>query len=230
MKKIVKKGAIKYAFTLLVQRLIGIILYFAAGGTFSNIRGIVNISLYFIFSIAAIIIMLSGHQETLEERGKKQNNTKKWDKIILPIYVLLAYFGIYFVAGLGNRFHWNVLPIECFYIGIFLYLTSCVFIVWPVIENKYFEATSRIQNNREQFVINSGPYKIVRHPGYAGIVIWAIACSLMLGTLAVGIICIVIIVIIWIRTYMEDEMLKNELVGYLEYSQIVKYRLLPFIW
>jgi len=225
-----KKGAIKYVFILFLQRIIGIGLFFAAAGRIHDIRGIVNISLYLIVSIIACVIMLSGRQETLNERGKKQENTKTWDKILLPLYVLLGYFGIYFVAGLGNRLHWDVLTIEYFYVGIGLYLFSCVFMVWPVIENKHFEATSRIQGNREQTVIKTGPYKIIRHPGYAGIVLWAIASFLMFGTFPVCIISFIIIVIIWIRTYLEDRMLKNELAGYLEYSQIVKYRLLPFIW
>ena len=225
-----KKGAVKYIFILLIQRIIGIGLFFIAAGGFNDIRGIVNISLYFIVSIIACTIMFSGHKETLNERGKKQNNTKNWDKILLPIYVLLGYFGIYIVAGLGSRFHWDILPIECFYVGIGLYIISCVFIVWPVIENKHFEATSRIQGNREQTVIKNGPYKIIRHPGYAGIVLWAIASYLMFGTFPVGIVSFAIIVTIWIRTYLEDKMLKYELAGYLEYSQTVKYRLLPFIW
>jgi protein-S-isoprenylcysteine O-methyltransferase Ste14 len=122
------------------------------------------------------------------------------------------------------------LPIECFYAGIILYLLSCIFTIWPIWENKYFEETSRIQNNRNQTVITSGPYRIIRHPGYSGITIWAIASYLMFGTFAVGVVSFIIVVIICIRTYMEDKMLKNELVGYLEYSRNVKYRLIPFIW
>jgi protein-S-isoprenylcysteine O-methyltransferase Ste14 len=224
------KGAIKYIFMLFIQRIIGIGLFFAAAGTFGDIRGNVNISLYLVASVVAGALMLSGHRETLSERGKKQENTKKWDRVLLPTYVLLAYFGIYLVAGLGNRFHWDRLPIECFYAGIILYLLSCVFTVWPVLENKHFEETSRIQNNRNQTVITSGPYRIIRHPGYSGIAIWAIASYLMFGTLAVGIVGFVIIAIICIRTYMEDKMLKNELAGYLEYSRTVKYRLIPFVW
>jgi protein-S-isoprenylcysteine O-methyltransferase Ste14 len=161
---------------------------------------------------------------------KKQENTRNWDKVLLPIYVLLAYFGIYLIAGLGNRFHWGRLPMECFYVGIILYLLSCVYTIWPIFENKHFEETSLAQNNRNQTVITSGPYRIIRHPGYSGIVIWAIASCLMFGTLAVGIVSFVVIIIICIRTYLEDKMLKNELSVYLEYSRKVKYRLLPFIW
>jgi len=229
-KSRISKEAVKYVLILLLQRIIGIVLFFAAAGTFNDIRGIVNISLYFIVSVIACVLMLASHQDTLSERGKKQENTKNWDKVLLPLLVFLAYFGIYVIAGLGNRFHWNRLPMEYFYAGLILYLLSCVFIVWPVLENRHFEETSRIQDNREQAVITSGPYRIIRHPGYAGLLIWAIASSLMFGTLFVGVVGFVIIVIICIRTYMEDKMLKSELAGYLEYSQKVKYRLIPFVW
>jgi protein-S-isoprenylcysteine O-methyltransferase Ste14 len=229
-KEDTKNRAVKYILILLLQRIIGIALYFGSAGTMYDIRGIVNISLYFIVSIVACVLMLLGHQETLSERGKKQENTKKWDKIILPVFVILAYFGIYFIAGLGNRFHWNRLSIEYFYAGIILYLLSCVFTVWPVLVNKHFEETSRIQNNRDHAVISSGPYRIIRHPGYTGVVLWAIASFLMFGTIAVGIVSTIIIIIIWVRTYFEDKMLKNELPGYSEYSRKVNYRLIPFIW
>jgi protein-S-isoprenylcysteine O-methyltransferase Ste14 len=229
-KEDTRNRAVKYIIILLLQRIIGIALYFGSAGTMYDIRGIVNTSLYLIVSIVACVLMLLGHQETLSERGKKQNNTKKWDKIILPVFVILAYFGIYFIAGLGNRLLWNRLSIEYFYAGIILYLLSCVFTVWPVLVNKHFEETSRIQNNRDHAVISSGPYRIIRHPGYTGIVLWAIASFLMFGTIAVGIVSAIIIIIILVRTYFEDKMLKNELTGYSEYSQKVKYRLIPFIW
>jgi len=224
------KEAFKYIFLLLIQRIIGIGLFFIAAGTFHDMRGNVNVSLYFVVSVISLVLMLSGYRDTLSERSKKQDNTKKWDKILLPLLVLFVYYVIYFIAGLSIRFHWSRLPIEYFYAGIILYLLSCIFIVWPVLENKYFEETSRIQNNRAQTVITTGPYKIIRHPGYSGILIWSIASYLMFGTLAVGTVSIVIIIIICIRTHKEDKMLKEELPGYLEYSKIVKYRLIPFIF
>ena len=229
-KEDVKEGAIKYLVKLLLQRIIGVALFFIAAGTFYNVRGIVNLTLYLAVSVIACIMMFSGHQETLNERGKKQENTKGWDKMLLPIIWLLVYFLIYLVAGLGVRFEWNSLSIEWFYIGTIIYLISSVFTVWPVLENKHFESTSRIQNNREQTVITTGPYRIVRHPGYAGLVLWAIATALMFGMLAVGVVSLIIISTICVRTYLEDKMLKEELKGYLEYSQKVRYRLFPFIW
>ena len=226
----IRRGSIKYLIRLFLQRVIGVALFFIAAGTFNDIRGITNLALYLVVSISASIMMFAGHQETLNERGKKQENTKDWDKVLLPIYFLSAYFGIYFIAGFGVRFNWNSLSMEWFYAGTIVYLISCVFTVWPVLENKHFESTSRMQNDREQTVITTGPYKIMRHPGYAGIVLWAVATALMFGTLAVGIISFIIIVTICVRTYLEDKMLKDELKGYIEYSKKVRYRLFPFIW
>ena len=119
---------------------------------------------------------------------------------------------------------------QWFYAGIALYLASSVLNIWSVMDNKYFEGTSRIQSDREQVVITAGAYRIVRHPGYSSIVIWAIATSLMFGTVAVCLASFLIIIAIWVRTFFEDKMLKEELTGYMEYAKIVKYRLIPFIW
>ncbi len=226
----VRQGAVKYLARLLLQRAVGVGLFYIAAGTFNDIRSAVNLALYLVASVIAGIIMYSGHQETLYERGKKQDNTKGWDKLLLPIYVLLAYMGIYVVAGLSVRFRWNTLPMVWFYVGTVLYLISSVFSVWPVSENKHFEATARIQGNRSQTVVTTGPYRIVRHPGYMGIVLWAVASALMFGTLAVGVVAGVIIATISIRTYLEDMMLKTELPGYADYAKIVRYRLIPFVW
>jgi protein-S-isoprenylcysteine O-methyltransferase Ste14 len=206
------------------------VLFIAAAGTIMNIRGIINFLLYFTISIIAGLFMYNNHQETLYERGKKHANTKSWDKVLLPIYILLAYYGIYLIAGLGIRFQWPQLSVSWLYAGAILYLISGVFTVWPVMANKHFESTSRIQNDRAQTVVSTGPYRIVRHPGYLGIVIWGVAMIMIFGTIAIGIAAIIIIIVIAIRTYLEDTMLKHELNGYLEYAGKVKYRLIPFIW
>jgi protein-S-isoprenylcysteine O-methyltransferase Ste14 len=229
-KNAVRQGAIKHLFILLLQRVVGISLFLLAAGTFRDMRGMTNLALYLMVSIIACAMMFSGYQETLNERGKKQENTKNWDKILLPILVLLVFHGMYLVAGLGVRFACSTLPIEWFYVGIVLYLVSSVFTVLPILENKHFEATSRIQSDRGHTVITTGPYRIVRHPGYAGIVLWAIASALMFGTAAVGVVSFAIIVTVCVRTYLEDRMLKRELDGYDAYSQKVRYRLLPFVW
>jgi len=230
MKNTKKKETLKHIFKLLLLTVINIGLFFAAAGTFSDMRGNIYVSIYFISTVISNALLFFCNQNSFIERGKKRENTKKWDKFLLPVILLLTGCVIFFIAGLGIRFDWGKLPIECFYAGIILYLSFVVFSAWAVLENKHFEATSRIQNDRKQVVVTSGPYKIVRHPGYAGAVFLAIANYLIFGTLAVGIVSFVIIAVFCIRTYLEDKMLKEELAGYLEYSQTVKYRLIPFVW
>jgi len=81
----VRQGAVKYTLMLLVQRILGVGCFFLAAGTIRDMRSNVNLALYVAASVAACIMMWGGHQETLHERGKKQENTKPWDKILLPI-------------------------------------------------------------------------------------------------------------------------------------------------
>ena len=230
IEKEVRQGAIKHLVRLVFQRIIGVGLFFIAAGTFSNTRGLIYITLYLISSFIGIVIMFNMHKETLNAREQTKHSTRLWDKILLTIIWLSAFFMIYIIAGLGIRLEWSLLPIQWFYVGIVMCLVSGVFSIWSVMGNKHFEGTSRIQSDREHTVITTGAYRIVRHPGYSSLVIWAIATFLVFGTLAVGIVSFVIIVATCMRTYFEDKMLKEELEGYLEYSHKTRYRLLPFVW
>lgn len=226
----VRQGALKHMLMLLVQRMMGVGFFYLAAGTMRDMRGNVNLALYLAASVVACAMMWGGHQETLHARGKKQENTKHWDKILLPILVALTYYGMYAAAGLGVRYGWGRLNLAWFAVGTAVYGVSCVFTVWPVLENKHFEAAARIQGDRSQMVVSTGPYRIVRHPGYLGIVLWAIASALMFGTLAAGIVAAAIVIVLLVRTALEDSILKKELDGYAAYAEKVKYRLFPFIW
>lgn len=225
-----KKNALKALVTLLAQRVIGLALYLFASGAFANPRGAVNFFLYFLVSFLAGIFMYHKHPDTLSERRKKRDNTMRWDKALLPLYVILAHYGIYIAAGIGIRFGWPALSIAWMFPGIALYLVSGAFIIWPVMVNPHFESTVRVQNDRAQTVISTGPYRIVRHPGYLGLILWAVSTILIFGTFAVGLIATAIVLILLIRTYLEDTLLIKELPGYLAYTKNVKYRLVPFVW
>lgn len=229
-KKELKKQAAKYMVVVMMQRILGLVCFLLAAGTLFDARGWIYFSIYFIVSIITLVVMSNNHAETLSERGKKHENTKSWDKLFLGIYVPSAFYIIYIVAGLGVRFQWPILSTTFIYIGTFLYVISTMLGVWSIIENKHFESTSRIQDDRNQTVITTGPYRLVRHPGYSSIIIWAISVPMILGSLYTGIVSAIIIVTITIRTYFEDSMLKKELSGYMEYADKVKYRLIPFAW
>lgn len=224
------RQAMQYSLIVMFQRILGLFCFIIAAGTFSSLRGWVYFSLYFTVSIVTLLIMMSNHLSTLSERGKKHDNTPRWDKVLLAIYVPLAFYGIYIVAGIDVRFNGAPLDFAWMLAGVVLFLISSVLGVWPILKNKHFESTARVQEDRNQTVINSGPYKIVRHPGYSSIILWSVSVPMIFGSLFTGVVSLIIISVIIIRTYLEDTMLQKELNGYREYCANVKYRLIPYIW
>ena len=88
----------------------------------------------------------------------------------------------------------------------------------------------RIQKEREHTLVAEGPYKYVRHPGYLGYILMIITTPVALGSIYALLMSLLVMIIFIIRTAMEDKTLLNELEGYKEYSQRVKYKLIPLIW
>lgn len=104
------------------------------------------------------------------------------------------------------------------------------FSIKATLENTFLESTVRIQSDRNQMVCTTGPYRIVRHPAYSGLILNCIGLSLIFPYVSVWIWMTATAVIIIIRTMLEDNMLKDKLFGYFEYTKQTKYRLIPFIW
>jgi len=231
MKYKLDKRGINYLVRVLFQVLIGMALFYISAGRTFVFRGMIYFSLYIILVISGVILLAGNNSEVLNERAKKRDNTKGWDKVLLKLYVLLAFFGVYIAAGLdAGRYPEARISINFIYPGILIYIFSTALSIWAMAENKYFEATSRIQTDRGQVVCSSGPYRFIRHPGYLSILLWCISVPLIFGSVysVMPVVCVFIIVVI--RTYLEDNMLKKELAGYIEYSGRVRYKLIPFIF
>jgi protein-S-isoprenylcysteine O-methyltransferase Ste14 len=204
---------------------IGIILISA--GTF-NAGG--QLLIYFIILAGSYIIelwVISRHNpEVLNERVKNiKAGTKSWDKILLSLYVIFTFVVMNVFIGLDIRFGWTHIASNYVYTGLALYVFSVIISTKSLLTNKYFESSSRIQSERNQTVISTGVYAVVRHPGYSSIILWALSIPLLTGAICTFIPSTVIILLIFIRTYLEDKMLKKELKGYRGYSHKVKYRL-----
>ncbi len=225
----IKNGAVKYIGKLMVQRVLGTAAFFLSAGTWNSPRGIAYFIVYTISTIISAIILYRHDAELLNARRKVAPDTKSWDKALLLVYVLLSFYGIYAAAGLSVRFHHTETPPLLFWIGMIIMIFTCFLSVLPVIENRNFESSARIQKDRKQSVCSTGPYAIVRHPGYSVILLWAAAIPMMFGLYS-GIISLMTAIVIIVRTYLEDVMLKNELPGYPAYAKMVRYRLLPYIW
>jgi protein-S-isoprenylcysteine O-methyltransferase Ste14 len=116
------------------------------------------------------------------------------------------------------------------FIGGVLLTLSTVFSVWAMLENEHFEQFMRIQEDRAHQVVTSGPYRIVRHPGYAGAIVGVLSVPLILGSwwtfAPAGAVALVFV----IRTALEDRTLRRELGGYQAYMRQTRYRLVPGIW
>ena len=167
--------------------------------------------------------------ETLAARGKVATNSPLWDKVLLGFYWLLAFFGIYFVAGLESGGAPATLGFT-FFFGIALLVISSLLSLWAVIENTFLESTARIQTDRGQTVCSSGPYRLVRHPTYSAVVLWCASVAMAFQTPLTGAVAGFILVIIVSRTALEDQMLLRSLDGYRAYADKVRYRLVPYLW
>ena len=207
------------------------LVFFLASGDISFLRVWIYIVIYGTGGLVVGAILLKKSPKLLNDRGKMQEGTKQFDKYILLTYFFFAIVITPLVAGIDRRFNLiEFMPFFCLYIAIILYIFSVIFSVWPMLHNPFFEGTIRIQKEKNHNVIRTGPYKIVRHPGYLGMLSGSVALPLALGSVLACIPLVIMIILIIIRTNYEDKFLQKELTGYAEYCKEVKYRLVPFVW
>jgi protein-S-isoprenylcysteine O-methyltransferase Ste14 len=138
---------------------------------------------------------------------------------------------IYVVAGLDHRFVWSpAFPTWLTIPGLILIFLGYAFSTWAMLENRFFSGVVRIQHERGHTVCDTGPYRIVRHPGYAGIFLALPGIALVLASLWSLIPVAVSLIIAVIRTALEDRTLQQDLPGYSEYAQRTRFRLIPGIY
>jgi protein-S-isoprenylcysteine O-methyltransferase Ste14 len=170
-------------------------------------------------------------KDVILERARPGPGTKWWDKIFYAFYVP-ATLCVFIVSALdAGRFYWSPpLPALLYVISLFVFILSYLVIIWCMWTNKFFSSTVRIQADRGHQVIEDGPYRFVRHPGYLAAIFWFISASLVLGSVYGLIPVTVVIVLFFIRTYLEDITLQKELSGYCDYAKKVPFRLIPYLW
>lgn len=227
-----KKSGIKVLVGTFLGPFIQVTLLFVSAGNINIPRAWCYLVISFIGMFGGIVLVGMVNPELLNHRGqwKKKKDTKPWDKFLLIVFGIVGFYILPVVIGLDIRFQWSYLGIHFTIAGIVLFLVGSVFINWAMMVNTHFETTVRIQKDRGHKVITTGPYKIVRHPGYVGAILWAVSAPLIIGSvyglIPAGIAGLVLI----IRTSLEDKTLHSELNGYAEYAGTVKYRLFPKVW
>jgi protein-S-isoprenylcysteine O-methyltransferase Ste14 len=135
------------------------------------------------------------------------------------------------VAALdAGRFHWSTVPAWAVLSGYVAVLAGIVVTAWAQAMNPYFEPGVRIQSERHQRVIDSGPYRFVRHPGYVAALFLFFGMALALGSLWALAPAALAAAVLVLRTSWEDRLLRAELPGYDDYSHRVRWRLVPGLW
>jgi protein-S-isoprenylcysteine O-methyltransferase Ste14 len=223
------KAILRFVMYLLLMPLV----LFIAAGTVHWTMGWVYILLSYTFTAISRIVVFYRNPETLRERGRSLDaeNVRNWDKALLPFVALVGPLVMLIVAGLDFRFSWSPrIPGLIQSLALIFLMLGYMIASWAMIANKFFSAVVRIQEELDQRVIKDGPYGVVRHPGYLGGILSILSTPVILGSLWTFPPAAFVASLTIVRTSFEDKALKEELDGYEEYSQEVKYRLLPGIW
>ena len=214
-----------------ISLIIGLMVLFISAGTLAWINGWLYAGLVSIYWVISTVVLARVNPEMLNARGNVvKKGTKGFDKIWLVIYPILIFGNLVVMGFDAVRFQWSFMPFWIAILGIVILIPACVIGTWSMAVNKFFEWTARIQDDRQQYVCTAGPYKIIRHPGYAGAIVSILAYPFILGSWWGFVLSGILTIIIVIRTALEDRMLQDELQGYKEYAKKVNYRLIPLIW
>ena len=202
-------------------------------GNWLWVEGLV-FSLWFITLCAmAIIWLYIKAPALLDERFKQPGSKgqKKWDIFVVILLVIGFTAWIVLMPLDAERFEWTQnFPLWAKIIGGLLLIPSAVLFLRSYMDNPYLSGLVRIQEERNQRVITTGVYSLVRHPMYLGAVCLFIGAPLLMGSLAGLGLGVLLTVLIAVRSIGEEKMLTDELDGYDEYRKKVKYRIIPFIW
>ncbi len=167
--------------------------------------------------------------ELIERRMRFGKGIKSWDKVWISLFTI-ALIATFVAANFEMRGAVPKAPGAVWLIGFALYVPGWALTIWSMVVNPFFEKMVRIQTDHGHHVIEKGPYAYVRHPGYVGVAGWIISTPLLLASAWTFVPALITVILLVIRTALEDRTLKAELPGYADYAERVRFRLIPGIW
>ena len=222
-----RTGLLKDAIIKLVSGIILIAVFlFLPAGDIHWKNGWLLMAVLFIPMFLAGILMYIKAPDLLRRRLKAKETQSEQKDVIR--YSGIMFLAAFLLAGLNYRFQWTTLPEIIVWISVALFLLSYVIFGEVLRENRYLSRVIEVQAN--QTVVDTGLYGIVRHPMYSATVLLFLSMPLILNSLLSLVIMLAYIPIIVKRIKNEEAFLEEELKGYAEYKDKVKYRILPFIW
>ncbi|MDJ0754470.1 MAG: isoprenylcysteine carboxylmethyltransferase family protein [Ardenticatenaceae bacterium] len=182
--------------------------------------------------VGSRLLVNQRHPDLLAERANslQKGNIETWDQILAPLLGLGGGL-IPLIAGLDMRFGWSpTFNVSVKILALLIIIVGYAIGTYAMLENRFFSGVVRIQQERGHHVVSDGPYRWMRHPGYAGALLLYVATPFFLDSFWAFFGTIFVTVVIVLRTRLEDQTLQEKLVGYREYATEVPYRLVPGVW
>ena len=221
---------------VLVGQLVYLVLFFSlplflAAGTLAWPAGWVYLALFFSFVFAITSWLFRHNPALLKERmTMSRPDQKAWDKVFLALAYVSFVAWLVLMALDAVRFHWSQMPVWLSVAGAIVLVYSFYLFFATFRENSFLSPLVRIQEDRGQTVVSTGPYHYVRHPMYAAALLFFLGTTLLLGSWYGLLLALLLVFLIAGRAVLEERTLQKELQGYDAYMAQVKYRLIPHVW
>jgi len=213
----------------LVELVVLGLMLFVPAGTFNYWQAWLFLAVVVLSTWIRSIYLLRKHPVALQRRmrGGPTAETRMAQKVIIAgLYLSLAAMVV--VSALDHRFGWSPVPTAICLVGAVLVAVGLEVIALVVIQNSYAAATVQVEAG--QTVVSTGMYGLVRHPMYTGNVIMMVGIPLALGSYWGLVFVVPGLIVLASRIRDEEKLLQKELDGYREYTQKVRYRLVPCMW
>lgn len=215
-----------------VQLIVMIVVLFVPAGTWRWWQAWLLVALIVVGSIATVAALYPQHKDILEERLRPpiQKNQPLADKVLVSALLVTIFAALLFIPIDVFRLH-HVLgrpSLAVSAIGLVLAAVGWWLIYRTLVANAF--AAPAVKHERQQRVVDTGPYAIVRHPMYSGAILFMVGMPLWLGSLAATLAMVVPICVMAVRAVFEERFLRRELPGYASYMQRVRWRLVPGVW
>jgi protein-S-isoprenylcysteine O-methyltransferase Ste14 len=224
------RGILIRGLELLVEFAVFGVVMFACAGTAKWVNGWAFLAVSLLVVLGNMVYVLPRNPEIIAERGRRHQGTRSFDTVVMSVYTLF-YLALFMIAGLdAGRLHWTPLGVGWAVLGGLLMVLATIPVAGAMAVNRNLEQTVRIQAERGHDVVTTGPYRVVRHPMYVGMLVQLPATALLLGSALALIPAVCAVICLVVRTALEDATLHRDLPGYRDYARRTRYRLIPRIW
>lgn len=228
MNKLSQKGLLAILSPLVLSFSFGL-SYMLVTKQFFQLSLWIYVFTYSFIGVMGNIWVASKNPDLMNRRGTIKEGVQSFDRNLMILFMLIYCFVLPVVAGVDFN-NGQQLPLESFAIALIIFVLGSILALSAILVNPYFESLVRIQTDCNHRVVDIGIYKIIRHPGYTAMLLSSLAHPILLRSKLSFIMALMLVILVFVRTANEDKFLKNNLEGYLAYSEKVKDKLIPYIW